>query len=104
MDRDSAMFKKVLEQLRANEAQTLTQGLTQVKTFVDTNKQASESKTLQAELELTKAVQDKKDIEDLRSKGRKIASRSRREMGCLWDYSAVQVHEIMIFRPTGTKP
>ena len=85
VDRD--MFKKVLKQLRANEAQKLShvQGLTQVKTFVDTNKKASESKTLQAELELAKAVQDKNDVEDLLSKGRKVASPSRREM----DFSIV---------------
>ena len=66
VDRD--MFKKVLEQLRANEAQKLSQGLTQVKTFVDTSKRASELKTLQAELGMAKAQQDKKDIEDLLSK------------------------------------
>ena len=59
------MFNKVLEQLRAAEAQQLSQGLTQVKTFVDTNKRAEELKTFQAELGLAKAQQDTKDIEDL---------------------------------------
>ena len=78
MGRD--MFKKVLEQLRGSEAQKMSQGLTRVKTFVDSNKRAEELKTLQIELGLAKAQQDKKDIEDLLSKGRKVASPSRREL------------------------
>ena len=46
VDRD--MFKKVLEQLRANEAQKLTQGLTQVKTYVDSTTKASELRWVQS--------------------------------------------------------
>ena len=57
---DVEMFKKVLEQLRATEAQKMSQGVNQVRMFIDSNTRAEKLKTLQAELDLAKANQDKK--------------------------------------------
>ena len=47
---DVEMSKKVSEQLRVSEARKLSQRVTQVKTFIETNKRAEKLKTLQAEL------------------------------------------------------
>ena len=74
---DVEMFKKVLEQLRVSEAQKMSQGVTQVRTFIESNQRAEKLKTLQAELGLAKAQQDAKDIEDLL----KVAGRWQRQAG-----------------------
>ena len=68
------MFKKVLEQLRVSEAQKMSQGVNQVRMFIESNTRAEKLKALQAELDLAKAKQDKKDIEDLIKVGRSVAT------------------------------
>ena len=51
-----------------------------MRTFIETNKRAEKLKTLQAELGLAKAQQDKRNIEDLLKVGRSVAAPSRREL------------------------
>ena len=58
----------------------MAQGVTQVRMFIESNQRAEKLKTLQAELGLAKAQQDKKDIEDLLKVGRSVAAPSRREL------------------------
>ena len=77
---DIEMFKKVLEQLRVKEAPKMSQGVTQVRIFIETTSRPEKLKTLQAELGLAKAQKDAKDIEDLLKVGRKAAAPSRREL------------------------
>ena len=59
----------------------MAQGVTQVRMLIESNQRAEKLKTLQAELGLAKAQQDKKDIEDLLKVGRPraVAAPSRRE-------------------------